>query len=92
MVLLLTVQLLVIVLQGICTIKPAMSTLNCQKLLSKTARDWFFLIHLFFHALSTGDDKSSQNTIFLDIYLHLLVMFWIYIAFRLNLSSPVHGA
>ena len=38
--------------------------LNANIFLQKTARDLlFFLIHLFFHALSTGDDKSSLNTI-----------------------------
>ena len=38
-------------------------TLNANIFLQKTARDLLFLIHLFFHALSTGDDKSSLNTI-----------------------------
>ena len=35
----------------------------------------FFLIHLVFNALSTGDEKSSLNTFFLDIYLHFHVIF-----------------
>ena len=55
----------------------------------KQLETYFFLIHLFFHALSTGDDKSSLNTILLDIYLHFHVIFWISIVFRLDLSSPV---
>ena len=39
-------------------------TLNANIFLQKTARDLLlFLIHLFFHALSTGDDTSSLNTI-----------------------------
>ena len=50
-------------LHRICTEKPEMSNFKCQYLPSKTARDLLFLIHLFFHALSTGDDKSSINTI-----------------------------
>ena len=93
MVLLLTMQLLVIALQGICTIKPAMSNFKCQWLPSKKQLETcFYWIHLLFHVLSTGDDKSSLNTIFLDIYLHLHVIFWISIAFRLDLSSPVDRA
>ena len=38
-------------------------TLNANIFLQKTARDLLFLIHLFFHALSTGDDKFGLNTI-----------------------------
>ena len=38
-------------------------TLNANILLQKTASDLLFLIHLFFHALSAGHDKSSLNTI-----------------------------
>ena len=66
---------------------------KCQYLLSKKQLETcFFLIHLFFHALSTGDDKSSLNTI--DIQK----MTWKYryisrkIVFRLDLLSPVDRA
>ena len=40
-------------------------TLNANIFLRKKKQleTCFFLIHLFFHALSTGDDKSSLNTI-----------------------------
>ena len=38
-------------------------TLNANIFLQKTARDLLFLIHLSFHTLSTGDDKSSLYTI-----------------------------
>ena len=36
---------------------------------------FFFKISLFFPALSTGDNKSSLNTFFLDIYLHFMSFF-----------------
>ena len=38
-------------------------TLNANNFLQKQLETCFFLIHLFFHVLSTGDDKSSLNTI-----------------------------
>ena len=36
---------------------------------------YFFLNQPVFYALSTGDNKSSLNTILLDIYLHVHVIF-----------------
>ena len=52
-------------LHRICTEKPEMSNFKYQFLPSKKQLEtcFFFKIHLFFHALSTGDDKSSLNTI-----------------------------
>ena len=38
-------------------------TLNANIFLQKTARDLLFFNPIIFHALSTGDDKSSLNTI-----------------------------
>ena len=51
-------------LHRICTEKPEMLNFKCQYLPSKNSwRLAFFKSTCFFHALSTGDDKSSLNTI-----------------------------
>ena len=51
-------------LHRICTEKPEMSNFKCQYLPSKKqVETCFFFNPLVFHALSTGDDKSSLNTI-----------------------------
>ena len=81
-------------LHRICIEKPEMSNVKCQYLPSKKKQleTCFFLILLFFHALSTGDDKSSVNTIDIQIMRGKCRYISRKIVFRLDLLSPVDRA
>ena len=66
--------------------------LNVNIFLQKTATDLLFFNPLVFHALSTGDDKSSLNTIDIPKITRKCRYIARKIVFRQDLLSPVDRA